>query len=508
MTVLEFLKKHIDTSLSQKDTAVTPNLSVFSQTNKFNASSATLRSKIGRFGHLYRNLPSIQLNSPESCQRIHVLEYLATECSMVPSKVENAVRLLEKAASRTNSFDTIPLTAYTRLQESCTPTYEWLFHLVIQDHCVEGMQSVLEIREDLLRWIPCLASTDEQQAKLLNHLKRMDTFLQQLISSWMVPGLVEFRRLTYEETSASILEVMVRNEAVHPVASLEDLRNRLGPGRRVFALFHHCLPDEPLFVLYVALRKAIPVSMHQIHSIDRNNFEERPSVATFYSISNLRSGLGGMGLAENLIQNAVEHIQATIPSIETFCTFSPMPTFRTWLTDRMSHPNDMDPIPLPSSTVVSQARTILGTDEEPTASALVAALDHLVAPYPDRPNRTSVDNANNITGYNDIDLLLETLRPWLMECAAHYLAREKHRRKPLDRVARFHIGNGAILDRLHWKADLSRKGWISSWGVMVTYRYDLDLLSEHRSNFNDMSEDNASTYQIPVGDDMESLLGT
>ena len=492
LTVMDLLRD-IGFTLEQKD-RIAPNLSVVSQPVKVHAPSVRLRSMVGRFGRSYRALDSIQLNSPGSCQRTQVLRYIASECSMDPSKVISAVQLLEKAANHWSSYDAVPLTAYDRIQESCTPIYDHLFRLLLQENAIEGMQSLLEIREDLLRWIPCLASTDDRQAKLLNQLKRMDSFLQQLLSSWIVPGLIEFRRLTYEETSASIVERMVRNEKVHAVTSLDDLRKRLGPGRRVFALFHPCIPGEPLFVLYVALKEEVPSSMEQIHSIDRDNFAAHPTVATFYSISSLRSGLSGMGLAEHLIHSAVEYLQGTVPSILTFCTLSPVPGFCTWLGEKMKRSSDSEQsLPVPSDTVIATVREIIGESEssDSTFEILDASLNRLTTI---KDNRT-MDN----------EPLLEALRPWLMACAAQFLAREKHRRKPLDRVARFHIANGAILDRIHWKADLSRTGWTKSLGIMVTYRYDLTVLSENRLLYHQMSETN-STDPIPLGSEMEDLL--
>jgi malonyl-CoA decarboxylase len=44
----------------------------------------------------------------------------------------------------------------------------------------------------------------------------------------------------------------------------------------------------------------------------------------------------------------------------------------------------------------------------------------------------------------------------------------------LDPVARFHVGNGAAIHRIHWNANPSRKGWQSSFGLMVSYHYDYD----------------------------------
>jgi malonyl-CoA decarboxylase len=58
--------------------------------------------------------------------------------------------------------------------------------------------------------------------------------------------------------------------------------------------------------------------------------------------------------------------------------------------------------------------------------------------------------------------------------AAHYLVNVKGKDgRPLDPVARFHLGNGARLERINWLADTSPKGLRESHGIMVNYRYDL-----------------------------------
>ncbi len=54
---------------------------------------------------------------------------------------------------------------------------------------------------------------------------------------------------------------------------------------------------------------------------------------------------------------------------------------------------------------------------------------------------------------------------------------------PNDPVAKFHLGNGAILERINLDADLSQKGINQSKGVMVNYLYNLDALEENHELF-------------------------
>ena len=58
-----------------------------------------------------------------------------------------------------------------------------------------------------------------------------------------------------------------------------------------------------------------------------------------------------------------------------------------------------------------------------------------------------------------------------MRLAAHYLIHEKKDKWALDPVARFHLSNGATLERINWLGDTSLKGMRESAGIMVNYLY-------------------------------------
>lgn len=113
------------------------------------------------------------------------------------------------------------------------------------------------------------------------------------------------RRITYENTSASIIEIIATKEAVHPLKSLDDLRNRLSAGRkRVFSVFHKLMPNQPLVFVHVSLESEVPSTMSQV--MDGPSQIKEPSVAVFYSISNGHRGLAGVGLGEFLLKEAVK----------------------------------------------------------------------------------------------------------------------------------------------------------------------------------------------------------
>jgi malonyl-CoA decarboxylase len=79
--------------------------------------------------------------------------------------------------------------------------------------------------------------------------------------------------------------------------------------------------------------------------------------------------------------------------------------------------------------------------------------------------------------------LKSPLHLMLMRCAAEYLGVAVKGDKPLDPVARFHLGNGARIERINWGGDRSAKGLRQSYGMMVNYLYDLKRLDKYRAQF-------------------------
>ena len=74
-------------------------------------------------------------------------------------------------------------------------------------------------------------------------------------------------------------------------------------------------------------------------------------------------------------------------------------------------------------------------------------------------------------------------RQELLSWAARYLGKELQDGKPVDPVARFHLGNGARVERLNWAGDPSAKGLKQSFGLMVNYLYDLDEIERNHEAF-------------------------
>jgi malonyl-CoA decarboxylase len=68
-------------------------------------------------------------------------------------------------------------------------------------------------------------------------------------------------------------------------------------------------------------------------------------------------------------------------------------------------------------------------------------------------------------------------------CAAYLAQTSPDDAVRSDPVAKFHLNNGAILERVNLAADLSSKGLKQSFGLMVNYRYDLDKVEENHEKF-------------------------
>ena len=284
--------------------------------------------------------------------------------------------------------------------------------------------------------------------------------------------MVELRRITYEETPASVIEFVAKKEAVHPLQSLDDLRNRLGPGRRVLALFHPMVLADPLVFVHAALTQEVPAAMTEVMALEPSS---KPKCAAFYSITNAQPALVGIGLGESLIKQSIGLLREEFTSLDTFVTLSPMPRFRKWVEEKVQQ--NMD------NGVFADESLLSNEDWASLASAglvsaagewkeLALALEQVTSDF--------LEQADTPAGITED---LEVIHKILCKLAARYILLEKHRGKPLDGVARFHLSNGALLHRINFAADLSRKGVQNSFGIMVNYKYDLDQVEANQRAF-------------------------
>jgi malonyl-CoA decarboxylase len=257
-------------------------------------------------------------------------------------------------------------------------------------------------------------------------------------------------------------------EAVHPVESWDDLKDRLDYDRRYFAFFHPRMREEPLIFLEVALVRGLVASIQDL--LDPNAPTTDPAdadTAIFYSISNAQRGLVGVSFGGFLIKRVVDELAAEFPNLETYATLSPLPGFTRWLQDGWGEPLDasqsdegLDRILLPSEQK-RLARLQIGPDVR----------DWLL--------RVIIENA--WLGNSDLE---KAVRPILLRLAAHYLMNERRQEGgALDPVAHFHLSNGASLHRLNWAADISERGLEQSAGIMANYLYDYRKIEENHEAY-------------------------
>jgi malonyl-CoA decarboxylase len=288
----------------------------------------------------------------------------------------------------------------------------------------------------------------EQLIDVLDHrddLSAVDDDFVHLFSSWFNRGFLVLRRIDWS-TPAIVLDEIIRYEAVHEIRGWDDLRRRIEPpDRHCYAFFHPALVDEPLIFVEVALTRDIPDAIAPILSPGREMMEaDKMRTAVFYSISNCQRGLAGVSFGNFLIKQVVEEIRREMPKLSTFVTLSPVTNFAAWLKRERAQE---------TSAALSEAD-----------KALFAALDD--------PN-----------WWRD-EATAAKLQDPLMRAAAWYFLRARGERAvPLDAVARFHLGNGARLERINWLADTSDKAIAQAHGLMVNYLYELDDIEKNHEAY-------------------------
>jgi malonyl-CoA decarboxylase len=346
------------------------------------------------------------------------------------------------------------------------------------DSLIRLSQAAEPARQELLRRLNRVpggtALIVEMRARLLERLrqdrslKAVDADFQHLLSSWFNPGFLRFVQVDWS-SPAALLERIIQHEAVHEIDGWGDLRRRLEPDRRCFAFFHPVLPDEPLIFVEVALLDRMPDAIGPL--LDRSIASAADTsafkVAAFYSISNCQPGLRGINLGNFLIKQVAEHLQREFPRLRTFCTLSPVPGFASWLGRLQSI--DGSALRRPKQLALQEALDGLRSrNGENFAGLAVSAAGR----------RVPAGDAQADVADDDADLGA------LTALCAHYLVRVSATDSPeADPVARFHLNNGARLQRINPSADLSRKGIRQSFGLMVNYQYDLDEIEANHERF-------------------------
>ena len=329
-------------------------------------------------------------------------------------------RVLATATAYAETPDSQHLSALTHAAEP--PRQELLRRL---NRAPGGTRVILGMRERLLEALP----KDRE-------LQQVDDDFHHLLQSWFNPGFLRIARVDWN-TPATLLEQLIRHEAVHEIRGWNDLRRRLQADRRCFAFFHPALPEEPLIFVEVALLEEMPDSIEPLINIDSESKPQKDfHVAAFYSISNCQPGLRGVSLGNFLIKHVAGLLATEFPRVKNFCTLSPIPGFRDWLRRALATPDLTATLPDDLRQSLDRVQSAIGPLLERSVAELRAA---------ERPREKSADDLKRL-------------------CAAYLLGIGEPDFVTRDPVARFHLNNGARMDRLNISGDLSDKGLKQSLG--------------------------------------------
>jgi malonyl-CoA decarboxylase len=328
-----------------------------------------------------------------------------------------------------------------RLQNAVEPPRQELFRRLNQG---EGGTAVLvEMRKHLL-------------ATLGKHPERagIDADLAHLFRSWFNRGFLFLQRIDWG-TSALILERLVEYEAVHQINGWPDLRRRLDADRRCYGFFHPALPNQPLIFIEIALVQGLPAKVQPLLDPQAPVLDPATAdCAAFYSITNCHEGLRGVSFGNMLIKQVVEELRRDFPRLKTFATVSPVSGFADWLTKTS-----------PALTIDERRPTLLRKVLDKFRGAGASA--------------SAIDEADGPEVAPGIQRELSRL------CASYLMYAKRDGKLPLDPVARFHLANGARLERLNWMGDTSAAGLARSLGFTVNYVYRLaDVERNHEAYAN------------------------
>lgn len=337
-----------------------------------------------------------------------------------------------------------------------------------QAHLVRLQQAVESPRQELFRRLnmapgataALVAMRKRLLVSLTAHPERIgvDADLLHLFRSWFNRGFLVLQRIDWR-TSALVLEHLIEYEAVHQVQGWPDLRRRLADDRRCYGFFHPALLDEPLIFIEVALTRGLATTIQPLLDLNAAVLDPHAAdCAVFFSITNCQEGLRGVSFGNFLIKQVAEDLGREFPRLRTFATLSPIPGFTSWLQQ------GADPASAPHLT--------------PALRALLAAL----------PTGAPLD----------LPGISADLRRTISGLCAHYLLNAKHGREPRDGVARFHLANGARIERLNWLGDRSPTGLTRSLGLMVNYVYRLDEVERNHEAY-------AQQYRVAASHPLQKL---
>lgn len=325
-----------------------------------------------------------------------------------------------------------------------------------------GVKFLVDLRADLLS----LNEQDPATEALSAHLK-------DLLSSWFDPGFLDLERITWK-SSAALLEKLIAYEAVHEIRSWDDLRNRLDSDRRCYALFHPRMPEEPLAFVEVALGDGFAGNIQHLLDESAPAFDTaKADTAIFYSISNTQKGLQGIAFGEYLIKLVVQRLKSEMPQVRRYATLSPVPGFLRWV-------NALTDERLESFLPADHRKALRESGNSKTAATALQELAN-------KPEFLLDSEAS------------ERLKEPLLTLTACYFQEKREDGQPIDPVARFHLRNGARLERINWLGDSSARGLKQSLGIMVNYGYRPEELDKNHEAY-------MKDGRIALASDVKSLL--
>jgi malonyl-CoA decarboxylase len=211
------------------------------------------------------------------------------------------------------------------------------------------------------------------------------------------------------------------------------------------------MPKDPLIFIQVALVGRMADNIQHLLDEGSPTFDAaQADTAVFYSISSTQAGLRGVPLGNFLIKRVVDSLRQDFPRLKTFATLSPVPMFRRWLEQEFAdHPE--------------RSRVTVSSGKASETLDLAAALKQ--------------------EAWHEHAHLRAMLEGPLLQLCAEFLLAARREGRPIDPVARFHLGNGARVERINWLADTSAKGLRQSFGIMVNYVYATDEIEPNHEAY-------------------------
>lgn len=358
-------------------------------------------------------------------------------------------------------------TAQARLRRALEPPR---LRLLTQFTAIpDGVKFLVDLRAELL---------SRMQDEPL--LQALEGDLRTLLAAWFDVGFLELRRIDWS-SPASLLEKLVGYEAVHRIRTWRDLKNRLDSDRRCYAFFHPRMPEEPLIFVEVALVKGMADNVQRLLDEKAPVLDPREAdTAIFYSINNCQRGLDGISFGNFLIKRVVALLSAEFRNLKSFATLSPIPGFRRWLEERIAAGD--------AALATEEEAAALRAAAPPDLALPAPASDGAVAPPRPALVETPAQALARVTARRSLareEAVAKVLDPILLRACARYLLAESGRsgRRARDPVASFHLSNGARVERLNPRGDVSEKGWRESLGVMVNYLYDPAKIEEYHEEY-------------------------